>query len=115
LHSLLSAISGAVIHDPKNTLGRFVWFVTHDLSDEACRSWLTEHDRRVRDWGVVLGDGSSDAGSTPLVAALAAVPKPVPFMLISRVAAPVVKSESSVASRKLRPATPLVAVAVHAK
>ena len=35
LHGLLSAMSGAVIHDPKNALGRFVWFVTHDLSDEA--------------------------------------------------------------------------------
>src|SRR5260370_19584885 len=34
-HGLLSAMSGAVIHDPKNALGRFVWFVTHDLSDEA--------------------------------------------------------------------------------
>jgi hypothetical protein len=28
-------MSGTVIHDPKNALGRFVWFVTHDLSDKA--------------------------------------------------------------------------------
>jgi len=34
-HCLLTAMSRAVIHDPKKALGGFVWFVTHDLRDEA--------------------------------------------------------------------------------
>ena len=32
---LLTAMSRAIIHDPKDALGGSVWFAAHDLSDEA--------------------------------------------------------------------------------
>ena len=35
LDCLLTAMSRAVIHDPKNTLGGFVGFAAHHLRDEA--------------------------------------------------------------------------------
>jgi len=35
LYRLLTTMSGAVIHNPKDALGGFVGFLTHDLSEEA--------------------------------------------------------------------------------